>query len=432
MLVDEMDFPLYGNEPADFLYNLSDLNAVEKIKTPCYLFGLEKFSENYTDFLGAFKKYYKDVAIAYSYKTNYARPWLQANFDKGGYAEVVSGWEYRMAREVGHSGSHIFFNGPHKTDNELHVAVDDNAVVNVDSHIELIRLRDTAASLGKQARVGVRVNFPCVDELPPSRFGTPWPSDTFNDLLRECNVSEHLKLVSLHTHYAPRSGRVVRSSTESIIQLAVELFEEQGISFEFISLGGGFYSSMPPQLAARLDGAGASFEDYARECAEALSVLKSRYPAGSRPRIVLEPGTALVADAVSYVCRVVGVKGTSGGAEIAVTDGSAFAFGRPPANKSDSWVILRHGEFVKADDQQVVDFVGFTCVENDVLASSRNVSAQEGDILILGFSGAYSMVMRPPFIRAEECVYGVTESGELILLRGSQDLGSLTQGWIDL
>lgn len=432
MLVDEMDDAQHKFDAEFCLYNLSNMGDLEKIETPAYLIGLSKFSNNYTAFLDAFSAHYQNIAIAYSYKTNYARPWLQANLEKGGYAEVVSGWEYRMAKEIGHEGSRIFFNGPHKTDSELRVAVDDNAIVNVDNCDELVRLRDVAIGLGRRARVGIRVNFPGAGELPQSRFGTPWPSNDFDELLRVCDAEQHLELVSLHTHYAPRNAAVVKSSTESVIQLAVTLWEEKGICFEFISLGGGFYSSMPPELAMKLDGAGISFADYAQGCSEALCLLKNRYPSHLLPRVILEPGTALVADAVSYVCRVVAIKTMPGGASVAVTDGSAFAFGRPPANKSDSWILLRNGDFVGAGDQRPVDFVGFTCVENDVLASSPNTDVEVGDILVLGFNGAYSMVMRPPFIRAEERVYGATKPGALSLLRGPQNLESLTQGWLDL
>ena len=50
--------------------------------------------------------------IGYSFKTNYLMAESQILQQEGAWAEVVSGYEYEMARRLGHRPSQIIYNGP--------------------------------------------------------------------------------------------------------------------------------------------------------------------------------------------------------------------------------------------------------------------------------------------------------------------------------
>lgn len=58
-----------------------------------YLLNSKKFETNYHDMLSAFRKYYSDTYIAYSYKTNYIPKLCKIIDNNSGYAEVVSEME---------------------------------------------------------------------------------------------------------------------------------------------------------------------------------------------------------------------------------------------------------------------------------------------------------------------------------------------------
>ena len=45
-----------------------------------------------------------------------------------------------------------------------------------------------------------------------------------------------------------------------------------------------------------------------------------------------------------------------------------------------------------------LDFVGFTCIEGDVLYHGYNGKLAHGDVIVIGNCGSYSIVMKPPFI----------------------------------
>ena len=66
-----------------------------------YVADSKKFSSNYSSLLSAYKKFYKNVNIAYSYKTNYLPNFCMEVKKNGGFAEVVSSMELQLAYKLG-------------------------------------------------------------------------------------------------------------------------------------------------------------------------------------------------------------------------------------------------------------------------------------------------------------------------------------------
>ena len=82
--------------------------------TPLYAFDEVAFRENYRKLEQTFRQCYSNYQVSYSFKTNYT-PYIAATVKKlGGYAEVVSGMEYYIAKQIGYEDDKIIFNGPNK------------------------------------------------------------------------------------------------------------------------------------------------------------------------------------------------------------------------------------------------------------------------------------------------------------------------------
>src|SRR6185312_12079274 len=82
---------------------------------------------------------------------------------EGAGADVVSGGELRRARAAGIPACRIVYSGVGKTEQELRLALaEDIGQINVESAEELHILSAIAASMGRTARVALRVN-PDVD-----------------------------------------------------------------------------------------------------------------------------------------------------------------------------------------------------------------------------------------------------------------------------
>ena len=66
-----------------------------------FLLKMDIFEKNYRDFLNAFRKYWENTVVAYSFKTNYIPDLCKRILDLGGSAEVVSDMELFLAEKVG-------------------------------------------------------------------------------------------------------------------------------------------------------------------------------------------------------------------------------------------------------------------------------------------------------------------------------------------
>src|SRR3546814_12176857 len=98
--------------------------------------------------------------MGYSFKTNYVPALCRIAAVQGCWAEVVSGMEYDLALALGHTPDRIIFNGPVKSQADVLRALEDGAVVNLDSlqEVDGVVLRG-AAIPNAQCRGGVRTNL---------------------------------------------------------------------------------------------------------------------------------------------------------------------------------------------------------------------------------------------------------------------------------
>jgi len=143
------------------------LMSSDDLKTPLYIADKNDFKRNITDFVAAFRKYYPNYNIGYSFKTNYCKEFINVVKEIGGYAEVVSPKEYQLARNYGFDDSRIIYNGViPDLGNKIRCA-NHGGIVNVDNVGELGSLIGIYTS---PLAIGVRLNFDIGNGIV-SRFG---------------------------------------------------------------------------------------------------------------------------------------------------------------------------------------------------------------------------------------------------------------------
>lgn len=407
----------------------SNYLSIAEIPTPAYVVDIDIFQRNYRRFVQAFQAIYPVVQIGYSYKTNYARPIISENKRLGGYAEVVSSMEMDMALGIGHSGEEIYFNGPLKTDAELSRIISLGCKLNIDSLDEAERVAALAEEMGICFAVGLRIAFETDPVLGESRFGIEFPGPEFEVAIKVIENSDFLRLSGVHAHYPQRDISTVDSTAANVAKLVLHLHEKMGLSIDYFSIGGGFSGPMEPEFARQFSREPASFEDYARQCAAHFSGVIEQYRGYDVPTLVLEPGTALVADAIDYICKVHTTKSRGSGRSLAVTDGSSFAMGGISKHIKPSWYVLnsdsdggdRGVDATSTCGSTYTQIVGYTCVEGDILVEETSESISVGDLVCFRYKGAYSLVMRPPFIRMDEVVITRSAKGGMRLARAKID-----------
>jgi diaminopimelate decarboxylase len=352
---------------------------VAKYGSPLWLADVDRFEDNLRAFRQAWRQQWPATRIAYSYKTNRLLSFLQAADALGACAEVVCAAEYELAAlVVGTDPEKIVVDGPAKPDSLLARAGAAGALVMIDSIAELER----AAAAGVR-RVGLRVALESFTGAR-TRFGIP-PEHVVVAARRAGSLGMSVQVLSTHlvsTDFDPASGRIVvswpRPAAEHadaaglLARLAAELARE-GNPVAEIDLGGGFPAA-------------ADVVAHAREVARAFR------DGGFTGGLVLEPGRALVADAVDLVFTVVAVKTLCDGSRCLVCDaGTNFlpgAVNTPPHIESADAVGLASPALV----------TGPLCLNVDVVHPRAELPALEpGSLLIARGVGAYQQAASTEF-----------------------------------
>jgi diaminopimelate decarboxylase len=392
------------------------LNGLEKkYGDSFYLLEPRTFRENYAKFLGGFRKYYANTNIAYSYKTNYTPKICQLVNDWGGYAEVVSRMEYDLALRVGVAPEKIIFNGPYKSRVDLELAMLAGSIVNLDSPYELDLVEAVARRhVDKFLKVGIRCNFD-LGTGHVSRFG--FDAEGSDLLTAICRLREirNCSVIGLHCHFLTPGSRAEAYGlmAQRMLDLAIDHFADQPP--RFIDLGGGFFSQMAPELKKQFDHPIPTFEEYAKAIAPKFA---QTFRGGSGPELLLEPGIALTADAMYFVARVMDIKSIRS-RKVALVAGSIYNI-KPTLHSKNLpiSIVSPIDSIVSRTAESVVDIVGYTCMEHDVLYKSYAGALAVGDYVVFSNVGSYTTVLKPPFINPCPAMIGYDpETGECELVK---------------
>jgi diaminopimelate decarboxylase len=357
-----------------------------------YLLDSEKFGQNFDEFLSVFTAIYPKTNIGYSYKTNYTPKLCKIINQKGGYAEVVSEMEYDLAIKVGIDPKMVIVNGPYKTKQALEKFLLDGSIVNLDSYTEVESLKEIAQSYpDKQFSVGLRCNFE-INDTSISRFGFDVENDDFNFVFAEINDIDNVAIDGIHCHFPNRDLQSYAHRADKILELAQMLFP---IPPKYIDIGGGFFGKMDASLKAQFDTPIVEYEAYASLIAAKFKEAYQEYSNNEKPTLLLEPGSAIVANTMYFVAKVIDVKEVRG-RSIATSSGSKFNMGLLTSAINMPMDIYSSNS--AQSQYEEIDIVGFTCIESDCLYKGYKGKIGLGDYLVFSNVGSYSIVFKPQFI----------------------------------
>ncbi len=284
---------------------LSELLSRAEVPTPAYFYDLDGMQDGARRVEAAFGE--RKHLTAYAVKANSAGKVLQTFAREGLGLDVVSGGELSLALAVGVAPGKIVMSGVAKTDAELDQAIQAEIyAIQAESAEEVTRLAARARSLGRRARVALRVN-PGVEIDSHAHISTGHDAAKFGVPARNVPAAferidaEATSLVgvglSMHIGSMQSSPDGYRSAAEKVAELA-RARRSRNSELEYVNFGGGFgvdygtQPSSPPEafVSAAIDVA-------ARFGLDAL-------------RLCIEPGRAMVAPFGVLVARVVQAKVT--------------------------------------------------------------------------------------------------------------------------
>lgn len=369
-----------------------------------YLFSEETLQRNLDAILNAFKAYYENFHVAYSFKTNYLKTVCEKMLTNGEYAEVVSPNEYDYARAVGFRPERIVYNGVIPDLSGKYYVLENGGMVNVDNIAEYRAIAAKAKYHKKHVRIGVRVNFDVGNNIV-SRFGVDADGEEFAQLMKEIADSQYVKLGGFHTHIG--SSRQLQY-WEAKIDRMIELAKQWNV--EYIDLGGGMFGQMPEELSSQFNGYVGNFDEYAKVIGPRM---REAFP-NNEVALFLEPGTAMVGNTMKVAAKVTNIKKVQD--QIYITVGCCGNHIGMLCECRDIPAEVYQDENKIVYRMRVKNAIicGNTCLEFDYIKKGFNALVGVGDVIVFDNCGAYSISASRQFIVPRLPVYEA-ESGKRLV-----------------
>lgn len=406
---------------------------VEEYGSPVFVYSQRTMEDRIREVTDALERRWPKVQMAWSYKTCYLDAVCKVYHREGAWAEVVSRMEYEKARRNGIPRSQIVFNGPRKTEDDLHTAFEGGSIVNIDHFDELALAETVARKLGRKVKVGIRLNLAAGATPRWGRFGFALETGQAWDAVRRLVGGGMLELAGLHAH----TGTFVldlnayREGASKVAGFANRLRSELGIKLDYLDLGGGFASSarlksqyLPAEQVTP------SLTQYAEAITDGLSVLD--VTEDEAPLLILETGRALVDDAGTLISTVVASKRLPDGRRALVLDaGLNVLF-------TSFW--YRHNIVPCTPPRGVPEptvLYGPLCMNIDVVCDNLMLPPLEvGSRVLIKPVGAYNVTQSMQFIQLRPAVAMVAPSGQHAEIRRAETLDDLCIGevvpeWLD-
>ena len=379
----------------------------KEVGTPCYIYSHATLIRHFHAYDGAFKNIPHIVAFAMKANSNLAILRLMAK--EGSGVDIVSGGELFRALKAGVPPAKIVFAGVGKDPGEIAEALKaDILMFNVESSAEIRAINEVAASIGKKARIALRIN-PDVDPKTHPYISTGMKKSKFgiaaDRALEEYKMAaslSHIEVVGVHAHIGSQLTEVTPfvDSLKKVVGL-IGTLKAQGINIRYLNIGGGLgitYSEEKPPLP--------------QDLADAISPIISDLGL----TLVMEPGRVIVGNAGILVTKALYLK--EGEAKSFVIVDAAMNDLIRPSLYGAYHEIKPVNEEAGHRAKQQVDIVGPVCESGDFLAKDRLLaSVKPGELLAVMSAGAYGFVMASNYNSRPRVPEVLVKGGEIHVIR---------------
>lgn len=342
----------------------------------------------------------------------------------GGGVDIVSGGELYRALKAGVDPSRIVYSGVGKKASEIDEALhSDILMFNVESEEELALLNSRALSLGKRARISLRVN-PDVDPLTHPYISTGLKKNKFGieanrslELYRTASKMKGLQPLGIDCHIGSQLTELspFLEAVERIQDLVATLRSE-GIAISYLDIGGGLgipYDREEPPVPA----------EYGSAIVDKI--------AGMNLTLILEPGRVLVGNAGVLLTRVLYQK-TNPQKHFVIVDAAMNDLIRPSlyeAHHSVRKVTIKSTDSNASERTVTADVVGPICESGDFLARARKMdTVASGDLIAVMSAGAYGFSMSSNYNSRPRAAEVLVDGKNYYIIRDRETYEDLIRG----
>jgi diaminopimelate decarboxylase len=408
---------------------LSELAA--EYGTPLYVFDEASIRSRARGYLTALAEGYPGPAtVCYAAKA-YGVPWvLRLMAEEGLGLDVVSGGELFAAVRADFPRDRIYFHGNNKGEDELHFALEEGVGRIVVDHLEEIALLGRLAvdrgirqpillrvSPGVDARTHAHLHTGGLD----TKFGLGITSGKAAEGVKAILSEAALELRGFHAHIGSQITEIepYAAAVDRVLGFVAQIQDECGFELGEISTGGGF------AVRYTLDDPPVDAFAMAKEVGQKLARgLESMNGLTSPPRLTIEPGRSIVAQAASALYRVGSVKANGEGRTYVAVDGGMADNIRPTAYGAQYTAVLADRMRDPADLE--VALAGKYCETGDILIQGiRLPRPRVGDLVAMPMAGAYQLAMASNYNMALRPAVVVVANGSVRLVRRRETYADL-------
>lgn len=385
--------------------SIGSCNTVEltkKFGTPLYVMDEHLIRENCKMFKDLFKSINLNTEVIYASKAFLNVSMCKLIHEEGLSLDVVSGGELYTALKANFPSSKIYMHGNNKSKEELIFALtNDVGRIIVDNYTELKLIENICHDLNKKINILLRVN-PGIEahtheyiqtSKNDSKFGQSILSEDIDNSISMAIKSKYLNLKGFHCHIGSQIFEANSFSLE--VSVMFEFLNKINSKFNFITdelnLGGGFgvyYTAEDTPLNLKN-----TFENIF-----SIILKESKSLNLKLPKIMIEPGRSIVANAGTTLYHVGSTKTTINGKNYLFVNGGMTDNLRTALYDAKYEATLAN----KATDLNNIPYTiaGKCCESGDVIIKNILLpKANLGDILAVFSTGAYNYSMSSNYNR---------------------------------
>lgn len=387
--------------------------------TPLYVMDEQLIRDNCREFKESFVMEGIETEVIYASKAFLNLAMCKVIEEEGVSLDVVSGGELYTAIKANFPTAKIYMHGNNKTKEELALAINSNIRrIVVDNLQELTLIENLCNKLNKTVDVLLRVN-PGIDahtheyiqtSKNDSKFGISIFNEDICEIIDAFKNSSNVVLKGFHCHIG--SQIFEENSFYSAISVMVKFLEKVknqcGFITEELNLGGGFgvyYSNgdNPLNLETCLQNMLIIIKDET----EKLNI--------NTPKIIIEPGRSIVANAGTTLYTIGGTKKTFGGKHFIFVDGGMSD--NPRTALYDAKYEGAVANKLNLENEENYTVAGKCCESGDVIIKDISLPKVEADDILAVFStGAYNYSMASNYNRIPKPAVVFAKNGEARLV----------------
>ena len=374
----------------------------EQFGTPLYVYDEDYIRTSIQSYHKAFAATGVDYALAYACKAFCTVAMCQLAREENAWLDVVSGGELHTALQAGVDPAFVYMHGNNKSPEELLYAIKAGiGMVVIDNFYEIELLAELLEQENATMDVLLRVS-PGVDVhthefiatgRQDSKFGFDLYSGHVDLAIDRLAAFPRIQLLGVHSHIGSQifDADGFRVAASRLASLAAHLGRRYGVWFRILNLGGGmgvrYTSDDSPIPVNRLvegivQAAAASFQEYGIPL----------------PRLMMEPGRSIVAQAGTTLYTVGSRKEMPGVRTYVAVDGGMTDNPRLAlyGAKYEACIANRAND----PDVETVSIAGKCCESGDMLIWDVSLPKPvPGDILAVSCTGAYNYSMASNYNR---------------------------------